>query len=279
MHMKPHLTASQWIFGREPLSDTVERLERLGYDGIELAGEPDGFSAKDLSDLRSRELEVPSICGLYSPDRDLSHPDSSVRTQAQDYVVRCAELMSSFGSGVVIVVPTAVGRTSPISSRQSELGNAAESLARIAARISGSNVRLVVEALNRYETYLVNTVTAAHSLAEATGSQDVGVMLDTFHMSIEEPDPVPTLSTIKDRLWHVQLADSNRRPPGQGHLDFRAIFAALEQMNYAGSVAMEYLPAAGNPYDVRSLGVSAREKDANCRAAIAVVRQFLGAAN
>lgn len=271
------VSASQWIFGDESISRTVGRLERLGYDAVELVGEPDEFTGRELAALKRGNLRIASVCGMYSAERDLSHPDSRRRKLAQEYVRRCVDLQAQFGEGVVIVVPTAVGRIQPLSTREAELEYAAESLQSIAARTEGSGVRIVVEALNRYETYLVNTLQAAFSLAETTQSDRVGVILDTFHMNIEEQDPVTLIESIRSRLWHVQLADSNRLPPGQGHISFQSILDRLRGIGYAGSLAMEYLPAAGNPYDVRSLSVSDREKDSNARAALMTIRACLSA--
>jgi sugar phosphate isomerase/epimerase len=87
------ISVTQWIFGVEPLEETARRLADTGYDGIELSGEPDDVTAAGARAIVERlGLAVSSICGIYTPERDLSHPDPSVRRAGIDYVRRCAEL-------------------------------------------------------------------------------------------------------------------------------------------------------------------------------------------
>jgi D-psicose/D-tagatose/L-ribulose 3-epimerase len=268
------LSATQWIFGREPLAETAERLRGAGYDGIELSGEPDSL---DLAEVRSvldaYGLTVTSICGLYTPERDIGHPDARVRAGGVDYVKRCVELAHEVGAAVVIVVPTAVGRVAPEASREQELELAAASLAEAAAGLGGS-VELVIEALNRFETYLVNTLEQAAELRALAGSAGVQLMADLFHMNIEEADVAGALREHSAVLAHVHLADSNRRPPGQGHTDFGAVLAALDRSGYDGALTMEFLPATANPYVAASLDVPQDVKSAATHAAIAHVRHL-----
>lgn len=71
---------------------------------------------------------------------------------------------------------------------------------------------------------------------------NVGLMLDVFHMNIEEASIERSLEAAGERCWHVHIADSNRRYPGAGHLDFDGVFAALERMGYQGYVSAELFP-------------------------------------
>jgi D-psicose/D-tagatose/L-ribulose 3-epimerase len=268
------VSATQWIFGREPLRETAERLRAAGYDGIELSGEPD---ALDLAEVRSvldaTGLAVTSICGLYTPERDISHPDAGIRAGGVDYVKRCVELAQEVGAKVLIVVPTAVGRVAPVGAREQELELAAASLAEAAAG-SGGEVAIAIEALNRFETYLVNTLEQASELRALAGSPGIELMADLFHMNIEEADVVGAVRAHSGTIAHVHLADSNRRPPGQGHTDFRAVFAALADTGYGGALTMEFLPATANPYVAASLDVSEDVKSAAAHAAIDHVRRI-----
>lgn len=252
------ISATQWIFGREPLEETARRLARLGYDGIELSGEPDAVRAPDVRRIvEPLGLRVTSICGLYTPERDLSHPDAAIRRAGVEYVRRCAELGAEVGAGVVIVVPTAVGRTQAVADASSEWRWAVESVAAVAAATPAEGPRLVLEALNRYETYLVNNLARADELRQAVGSPRVALMADLFHMNIEEEDVVESVRVHAEQVAHVHLADSNRREPGRGHTDFAGVFAVLEESAYGGALTMEFLPATANPYLAASLDVPA----------------------
>jgi sugar phosphate isomerase/epimerase len=86
------------------------------------------------------------------------------------------------------------------------------------------------------------TVADGLRLIDDLGSDNLGLMLDTYHMNIEEPSIEASLAAAGDRLWHVHIADSNRRYPGSGHLPFDSIFAALRNMGYDRYVSAEILP-------------------------------------
>jgi D-psicose/D-tagatose/L-ribulose 3-epimerase len=111
-----------------------------------------------------------------------------------------------------------------------------------------AGVTLAIEPINRYETYLINSVATARRFAEDVGSPAVGVMIDTFHANIEDPDLTSAVLSAGDRLAHVHMADSNRQALGRGHLDVRSFVRVLQATGYAGALAMEPLPPISNPY-------------------------------
>ncbi len=262
-------SATQWIFGNEDVAVTAHRLSKLGYDGIELAGEPSSYNASDLEPVLDRHgLALTSICGIYTPTRDISHPDRSTRDSGVRYITSCAALAGALGASVVIVVPTAVGRVAPLSTPDEEWRWAVTSLREAADGAAQHDVRLVIESLNRYETYLVNSLSAAARMASEVDRPNVGLMADLFHMNIEEPDIATTIRDARNLVWHVHLADSNRRPPGLGHTDFTAAVDALTNIGYSGYLTMEFLPSTSNPYDAAALDVPEEAKLADARQAI-----------
>ena len=273
------VSATQWIFGSETIETTADRMARLGYDGIELAGEPDLYAPESVrAVVEPRGLRVTSICGIYTSARDLSHPSADVRAGAVEYVRSCARLGAALGASVVIVVPTAVGRIRPEAGQAAEWRWAVESFREAAAGAESVGVRLVIEALNRYETYLVNSLAAAAHLAAEVDRPNVGIMADLFHMNIEEaslPDAVEANSRL---IWHVHLADSNRSAPGLGHTDFRRVIDALTMTGYEGALTMEFLPPTANPYLAASLDVPEPEKTADSAQAISHLRSILSSA-
>lgn len=244
---------SNWIYGDEPLEVTCARLQRLGFDGIELRGEPAACNLPALRALLDRhDLAVTSICGMYpGPDtpRDLSHPDPGVRREAVDYVRSCVDLARATGAGVVIVTPNPVGKTRPLAPVADEWGWALDAVGSAAEAATGSGVRLAIEPINRYETYLINTVERALAFARAVGHAQVAVMLDTFHANIEDPDVADAARAAGTMLAHVHVADSNRQGVGRGHIDFRRLLRALTEIDYTGALALEPLPPLSNPYE------------------------------
>ena len=79
-------------------------------------------------------------------------------------------------------------------------------------------------------------------IIEKIQMDNVGLLLDTFHMNIEEPSIIESIITAKDRLFHFHVAGSNRWYPGAGHINFIDIFQCLEKISYAGFVSAEILP-------------------------------------
>jgi sugar phosphate isomerase/epimerase len=117
-----------------------------------------------------------------------------------------------------------------------------EAIQACSAAAEGTSVRFALEPMNRYETDLVHTTAEGLDLVERVGSDRFGLLLDTFHMNIEEPDITASMRSCGDRLFHVHVADSNRWHPGAGHLDFAAVVDCLESMGYQGFVSGEFMP-------------------------------------
>ena len=103
-------------------------------------------------------------------------------------------------------------------------------------------VRLALEPINRYETTLINTTSQGRDLIEKVGADNFGLLLDTFHMNIEEPQIEESIRACNERIFHFHVADSNRWYPGAGHLDFRSILATLSATGYQGWISGEFLP-------------------------------------
>jgi sugar phosphate isomerase/epimerase len=104
------------------------------------------------------------------------------------------------------------------------------------------NVRFAIEPINRYETNLVNTVQSGLQLLENIGRKNVGLLLDTFHMNIEEASMTESIRASREHLFHFHVADSNRWHPGAGHVDFRSVLDTLHEIGYSGFVSAEILP-------------------------------------
>jgi sugar phosphate isomerase/epimerase len=99
-----------------------------------------------------------------------------------------------------------------------------------------------MEPINRYETDFIFSAADGMRLVEDLDCANFGLMLDLFHMNIEDVSIEDGLRQAGDRLWHVHIADSSRRYPGSGHLDYDSIFATLADMGYGGYVSAEILP-------------------------------------
>lgn len=187
------------------------------------------------------------VCGAFGPERDLSHDDPERRRQGVDYLRGCIDLAAAVGSPHVagpMYATTGKARMLPPDARAQQFRWAAESIREAADHAGECGVTLAIEPLNRFETDLVNTVEQGLQLCAATGRDNVGLLLDTFHMNIEEKHLGAAVRLAGDRVFHVQVAENDRGTPGSGHVPWAEFFTALDDIDYRGQVVVEsFLPS------------------------------------
>jgi len=225
----------------EPIETTIRRLARSGYDGIEISGEPALYDPKQVRSLLDEHgLDCWGSVTLMVGGRDLLHEDKYVRIGSVQYVKDTIDLIKALGGSILTVVPSTVGKVTPMSTPEEEWKWAVESLKECQAHAESSGVRLALEPLNRFETYFLNRCDQALALAEDVGG-DCGVCLDIFHMNIEEADWPSAIRAAGDKLVDFHVADNNRMPPGQGAIDWELILRTLDEVGYEGYVTVEFV--------------------------------------
>ena len=255
MFDKRKLGVCTWMFGEMPLSEIARRLEKLGFKAVELVGDPDLYQPEEAAQiLADHGLTVLSLTPM---DVDLAHPDPAIRAEAVDYYLRLLDFGAAIG-GPLVSCHGDVGRIRAITSQEEERALFVEAVREVAARARALDLRIVIEVLNRYESHLVNNASEALAFVNDVGADNVGILLDAYHMNIEESDPAGALRTAADRLWLYHAADSNRQAIGRGHTDFGAQMAALEEINFGGPTILECTPPGPDPFrsikDENSLG-------------------------
>jgi len=227
-------------------SQRLEKAARLGYDGVELmVARPAEIDASDiLSQVADSGLEIAAIASgaVYMVDKlTLLAAAADVSRDAE----RRLEELIQFAALVAAPLVTIGGFRGRLAWAAGPQARARliEQLRVAAGKAASCDVRLVLEPLNRYETDVVNNTSEALSLFEEVDHSHLGLLLDTFHVNIEEPTVSGCFreGMAAGRLWHVHLGDSNRLPPGQGHLDFQGIVATLHDTGYQGYLSAELL--------------------------------------
>lgn len=255
---------TQWILGNEPIENSFRRLKKYGYDGIEFAAKPDTLDAEEMTALMKKyDMKCTSLCGIFSEERDLSASDDAIAQKAVRYLTDSADWAAMVGAPYIIVVPSPVGRTAPppdVTCRQA-WDNAVKNVRTAADYAQKKGVRLVIEAINRYETYLVNTIPKAYQFVQEVNHPAVGVMADLFHMSLEENHMGRSLRLIAPFLWHVHIADNTREAAGMGTTDFKEILEVLREIGYQGALTMEFMPRVANPYEIGDMDTKSRQMD------------------
>jgi sugar phosphate isomerase/epimerase len=227
------------------LETNLAKIAALGYDGVELAvRDPGLLNARALREiLNEKKLRVPAIgTGQAYGEEGLSftHPDQAIRKRAVARIKAHIELAAGFDAHVIIGLIR--GKKNESVERDQALGWLAEALTECAAFANQAGVKLAMEPINRYETNLINTASESLVLLEKVGMENLGLLLDTFHMNIEEPSFEEAIRNAGKRLFHCHIADSNRWFPGAGHLDFRRLVKILQEVGYHGYLSAEILP-------------------------------------
>ena len=136
---------------------------------------------------------------------------------------------------------SAVGKTRMLEpdEREQQRALAVESIKAVAAYAGERGVRLAIEPLNRFETDLVNTAEQVLELVGRVSADNVGVLLDTFHMNIDEKSLGDAIRLVGDRLLQVHTCENDRGTPGTGHVPWRDVFDALADIDFTGPLVIE----------------------------------------
>jgi sugar phosphate isomerase/epimerase len=217
----------------------------LGYDGIELmVRDPAGLDwAAVKATLDTAGLEVPQVVTgeLFGADGlCLATSDDDVYHRAEARLRSVIDLAAYLNA--MVNIGRVRGRLEWLGQSDNARAVAVERLRGVAQYAASKNVRITLEPINRYETDFVLNAADGMLLIHDLKQDNFGLMLDVFHMNIEDASIEEGLRLAGDRLWHVHIADSHRRYPGSGHLNFDSIFATLKDMEYQGYVSAELFP-------------------------------------
>ncbi|MEN3612520.1 sugar phosphate isomerase/epimerase family protein [Plantactinospora sp. ZYX-F-223] len=231
----------------EALAELIPRIAAFGFDAVELPieqpGDWDPVRTRDL--LAEHDLAVAGVCAVTPPGRDLVDAAPAVVDATVAYLKGCVDSAAVVGAPCVGgPVYAAVGRTWRMSpaARAACYADFRRALAPVAEHAGERGVSIGVEALNRYETSVANTVEQTLELLDGL-PPNVGIMIDTYHMNIEEADPYAAVVLAGPYIKHVQVSGTDRGAPGADHLDWPRFFAALDATGYRGAVCIESFTA------------------------------------
>ena len=182
------------------------------------------------------------VCGAFGPDRDVSHEDAQRRQLGIEYLKRCIDIAAEVGSPIVSgPMYSATGKTRllPDQEREQQRVWAAEGLRKAGEYAATHGVGLAIEPLNRFETDLINTVEQGLDLCQRIGLDNVGLLLDTFHMQIEEKSTTNALRAAGSRVRNFHACENDRGAPGTGQVAWDSVFAALHDIGYRGPIVIE----------------------------------------
>ena len=223
----------------------IEKVAKLGFDFLEIACTPiNGYTDRQLKDIRQAAKDN----GIFltaghgpAPSQNLASADPAVVRNAKEFFTTLLKNLEkldihTIGGGIYSYWP--VDYSKPID-KAGDWARSVENVREI-GRIAGDcGVDYCLEVLNRFEGYLLNTAEEGVQFVKEVGLPSVKVMLDTFHMNIEEDSMGDAIRSAKGLLGHFHTGEANRRVPGRGRMPWREIGNALQDIGYDGLVCME----------------------------------------
>ena len=233
-----HLSMHNWMRA-EPLEVTLRRIKRLGFESIEISGEPTQYDVKSSRALlKQYGIRCWGAVTLTLGDRNLAASNEAQRARSIDYVKSVVTMVKELEGTEITIVPATVGKIVPDGSPEAEWKWVVDGLREVYGHAQKSGVRMALEPLNRFETYFMNRGDQALCLADAVGP-DCGICLDVFHMNIEEVDMFAAVKKARGRLVDVHVAENNRLAPGMGNVAWPKLVQTLREIGYDGALTME----------------------------------------
>lgn len=267
----------------------IEKVAKLGFDFLEIACTPIlGYSKEMLADLRKAAKDN----GIFltaghgpSAEQNLASSDPAIVQNAKSFfteLLKRLEIMDihTIGGGIYSYWP--VDFSKPID-KPADWARSVANVREMGKIAADCGVDYCLESLNRFEGYLINTAAECVKFVKEVDVPAVKVMLDTFHMNIEEDSIGGAIRSAKGLLGHFHTGECNRRVPGRGRMPWAEIGAALKDIGYTGNVAMEpfVVPGGRVGEDIKiwrtlEADVSEPALDAAAKEAVAFERQMLG---
>lgn len=223
----------------------IKKAAAIGYDVLEFQAQPLlEMSDEKLLSLKAMAddvgIELTYSLGL-DPAYDVSSPDEAVRLGGVDYLQRIVKQIGKM-KGTLLSGVSYAGWGSPsyvMNDKRPLLENSLKSMREIIKVAEDNGVTYCVEAVNRFEGCLINTAREALDYAAEVDSPNIGVLLDTYHMNIEENSIGDAIRLVGDKLTSFHTGENNRTAPGRGHLNWDEIFGTLAEIGYKNRIVCE----------------------------------------
>jgi D-psicose/D-tagatose/L-ribulose 3-epimerase len=225
------------------LKQLAPKVKEMGFDWIELPLESlDDFDPSRAGKIVQEHGLGVSACAAMGPDRDLIHEDKAIRENGMAYIRGCIDAVYKLG-GTNLVGPiySAVGRCWQQTAKQraKDVDLLVRQLTTLSKDAADKGVVLGIEPLNRFETSFINTAAQVIEVVDSVDHPACKVMLDTFHMNIEEKSLGDAIRAVGKRLCHVHACENDRGAPGTGNVTWREVTDALDDIHYDGPIVIE----------------------------------------
>ncbi len=224
----------------------INKVSALGFDVLELAtAHLLDLPRSDLDTLKKASSEAGielTYCVGFTGDKDMASEDSGTRRNGIEYAKKTLEVIhyldgKIFGGINYSAWPGILNEG--ILDKRPYLERSIQSMKEVMKTADGYGITYCIEVVNRFEQFLVNTAAEGVCFVNEVGSSNIKLLLDTFHMNIEEDYIDKAIIAAGDKLGHLHIGECNRKTPGRGHMPWDEIMKALEKINYRGRIVME----------------------------------------
>ena len=250
MYSKRNFAANSKIWSgnfNSHFSEILTKVREFGFDGVEIPVEAAEIERTRLimslseEDAAERKL-VPIITASGTSSADPSSEDVEIRRRGvkhiKDSIDLCVDLGGSLVCGPLYTV-VGVLRYMSEAERRQKFVCISDSLQQASEYAKARDVKIAIEPLCRYDTEIINTVAQSMDLINMIGSENLGLLLDTFQMNIEEKSIYGAIIAAGSKLFHFHACENDRGTPGTGSVPWNAVAQALAEVKYAGWISIE----------------------------------------
>ena len=237
---------STWLWTSPFTTETVElfpKIKSMGYEAVEIPVEyPEKIDGKKVKEALVRHGLEAVVCGAFGPSRDLTNDDPAVHEACFNYITQCLDLCNAWDAKFLAgPMYSAVGKARMVSpeQRKVEWERAVRNIHKVSKLAHERALEIALEPLNRFESDLINTAEDVMRLVKDVNHPAAKVLLDGFHMAIEERDLEKAITSVGDKLIHVQVSENYRGTPGTGQTPWDSFKRGLTKINYQGVVSIE----------------------------------------
>ena len=219
----------------------LKDIKATGYDGVEIPifeGAPDDY--KRLGDMLDRiGLERTAVTAMGDPAMNLIG-DAAARRKGIAYMRWAIDCAAALGADKLSgPLHSTLGHFSGAGPTPAELKRSVGSQRAIGDHAGKRGVTIGLEALNRFECYLFNTMADLSAHVDEVDRPHIKAMYDTFHANIEEADPIGAYTKHVRNIVHIHISENDRGVPGRGNIPWRKTFEAIRSSGYDGWLTIE----------------------------------------
>lgn len=220
---------------------TLADVREMGFDAVQMPIlSLDTFDAKDIRQATSELGLACYISAGLKDNTDVTSDDPETRGRAVAFLKQCLQIAATVGSPFLSgSFHSVFGKKSPGPVTAKHWEHSARALKQVAQEARRCGLPIVLEPINRYESFLVNTAAQAKKLMAMIDEPNVKTQFDTFHMGLEEDDFAAAITSVGDGLAHFHVAENHRGPFGQGMMPWDDVFKALCTIDYKGAIVIE----------------------------------------